>query len=116
MIDPLIFADQQKHPTLMITINSETYREMADKLAEELAHTDYYSGEIHHSTPDYDATLTSTLIVYRTTHTAPDREWTTIADVVPVWWSCSTLTDEGERLNDFDFNLVRKLLGTRQKR
>ena len=44
MIDPLIFADQQKHPTLMITINSETYREMADQLAEELVHTDYYSG------------------------------------------------------------------------
>ena len=110
MIDSLIFADQQKYPTLMITIKSETYREMADQLAEELAHTDYYSGEIHHSTPDYDATLISTLIVYRTTHTAPDREWTTIADVVPVWWSCSTLTDDGERLNDFDFNLVRKRL------
>ena len=100
----------------MITITSDTYREMADQLADHLADTDYYSGEIHHSTPDYDATLTSTLVVYRTTHTAPDREWTTIADVVPVWWSCSTVTDEGERLNDFDFNIVRKILGTRQKR
>ncbi|MBQ8864487.1 MAG: hypothetical protein IJ014_07180 [Rikenellaceae bacterium] len=94
----------------MITIDSATYREIANSLRSQIADTDYYSGSIHHSTPDYDATLTSTLIVYRSTHTAPDRTFTTISDVVPVWWSCSTTTDEGERLNDFDFNRVRKLL------
>lgn len=94
----------------MITINNETYCQMAEQLAEQIADTDYYSGQIHYSAPEYDATLTSSLIVYHTTHTAPDRSWTTIADVVPVWWSCSTVTDEGERLNDFDFRRVRKLL------
>ncbi|MBP3426435.1 MAG: hypothetical protein J6K81_06955 [Rikenellaceae bacterium] len=94
----------------MITITSDTYNQMADQLAEQLVDTDYYSGQIHYSAPEYDATLTSTLIVYRSSHTAPDRTWNTIADVVPVWWSCSTTTDEGEKLNDFDFNRVRKLL------
>lgn len=94
----------------MIHIENKTYHEIADRLRDEIGESDYYSGNIFHSTSAYDATLSSTLIIYRTTHTAPDRTFTTIADVVPVWWSCSTVTDEGERLNDFDFGKVRKLI------
>lgn len=94
----------------MIHIENNTYHEIADRLRDEIGQSDYYSGNITYSAPTYDATLSSTLIIYRTTHTAPDRTFTTISDVVPVWWSCSTLTDEGERLNDFDFGKVRKLI------
>ena len=94
----------------MIHIDKTAYHLIADKLRREIGTDDYCSGEVVHQTPEYDATLTSTLIIYRSTHTAPDRTFTTIDDVVPVWWSCSTVTDEGERLNDFDFNRVVRLL------
>ncbi len=94
----------------MIHINKNVYRDIAEQLREEIGTRDYYSGQIEQSTPEYDITLTSTLVVYHTTHSAPDGHFTTINDIVPIWWSCSTLTDEGERLNDFDFNHIKALV------
>lgn len=94
----------------MIHITKNVYQEIAEQLSEEIGGRDYYSGRIERTTPDYDITLTSTLVVYHTTHTAPDGSFTTINDIVPIWWSCSTTTDEGERLNDFDFNRIKALV------
>ena len=94
----------------MIHITKNVYRDIAEQLREEIGKRDYYSGHIEQSTPEYDITLTSTLVVYHTTHTAPDGNFTSINNIVPIWWSCSTLTDKGERLTDFDFNHIKALV------
>ena len=94
----------------MIHIDKTAYHLIADKLRREIGTDDYYSGEVVHQTPEYDATLTSTLIIYRSTHTAPDRTFTTIDDIVPVWWEFHTFNQQGEILNDFSFTELRNYL------
>lgn len=96
----------------MIEIDSQTYDNVAERLAEKIGDKDYYSGSVRWDCPEYDSELTATLVVYHSTCTAPDRSWNVISDVVPIWWTFSTLTDTGEALNDFDFGEIKRRLTT----
>lgn len=91
----------------MLNITDQTYRLVCDRLHDAIGSSDFYSGKISVSDADFDYELRATLIVYR--RETGDRNDTDrpITDLVPVWWEFHSSDADGERLNDFDFAVLR---------
>ena len=80
----------------MLNITSEIYRLVADRLRDAVGDADY--------------TLRTTLLIYRREVSDESGSWSAIYDLVPVWWEFHSVTGEGEVLNDFDFEELRREL------
>lgn len=90
----------------MLNIEPRTYRLVAERLHDAIGSSDFYSGTIAVSDAEFDYQLRVTVIVYR--HGGdPDSSRRPITDLVPVWWEFHSFDPDGERLNDFDFALLR---------
>lgn len=78
---------------------------VAEALGSALEGKDFLGTHLFVELPDVDAQLIATLIVYR-------NDEGEIADIVPVWWEMHTYSpDDGtERLNDFSFKTLVKIL------
>jgi hypothetical protein len=94
----------------MIEICSDSYRDLAALLREEIQTADYFNGSVTLEKPDFSARLVATLIIYRRTETTPEGARRPIDNVVPVWWELQTTTPEGPVPNDFSFSELRPLL------
>lgn len=93
----------------MLNITSEIYRLVAARLRDAVGEAEFFSGTIAVAA-DVDYTLRTTLLVYR--HEVSDERgsWSAICDLVPVWWEFHSVTIDGEVLNDFDFEELRREL------
>ncbi len=92
----------------MIEIEENDYREIARRLKNAIADSDFFNGSIEYDTDRFYSTLTATAIVHRTDIEMPDGCIPQIQDVVPVWWSFSTYQYGEACLNDFCFDYVRR--------
>ena len=95
--------------TSMLNITSEIYRLVADRLRDAVGDADFFSGTIAVAA-DLDYTLRTTLLIYRREVSDESGSWSAIYDLVPVWWEFHSVTGEGEVLNDFDFEELRREL------
>ncbi|MDE6046414.1 MAG: hypothetical protein K2G10_03845 [Alistipes sp.] len=94
----------------MYSVSSDLYRQVLASLLEAVGGRGYFSGSIEGETPDAEWRLTLSAIVYRERISAPEGDFETVSDLVPVWWEFHTFAPEGERLNDFSFSELRELL------
>ncbi len=92
----------------MLSINPTIYEQIATLLLNEIDNRVYFSGVVSHHTDEVDYRFFSTLIINYRSERYPEGEHCEIADIVPVWWQMQSTTDEGECLNDFDFNILKR--------
>lgn len=91
----------------MLLITPTFYQRLGDLLVEAIDSTDYYSGDIELGDLEVDYRFSSTLMIYYAEEIYPEGCQTIICDIVPVWWELHTFTEDGEWLNDFDFNTLK---------
>ncbi len=92
----------------MLTITPTTYSELAALLVANINDREYYSGTVTLFTPQVDYHLTSTLMLRYRDVECPDTHYREISQVIPIWWEMSSIDDDGEQLNDFDFNILTR--------
>ncbi len=92
----------------MLSINPIIYEQIATTLLDQIASQEFYTGEVNHLTPDVDYSLSSTLIIRYKPISYPEATEIEIAEVIPIWWEMTTTIDDGQVLNDFDFNLLKR--------
>lgn len=87
----------------MYNITEDQYREVLERIVEEVSRRDYYSGKITGSFTDgTDWELRLTAVIY--------NEGWAIQDIVPVWWEFHTYDIEDEFINDFQFYEIREII------
>lgn len=87
----------------MYNITEDQYRNVLERIVEEVSRKDYYSGKIAGSFADgTDWELRLTAVIY-------NDGWA-IQDIVPIWWEFSTYDIGGEFDNDFQFYVIRELI------
>lgn len=94
----------------MYEISSKLYLEIADRLMAEIGSKEYFSGAILCTHGDIECKLLCSLIIERERTAAPDQNYPTIVDIVPVWWEFSTVEGSVELLNDFSFSELKALI------
>ena len=94
----------------MYEISSKLYLEIADRLMAEIGSKEYFSGTILCTHGDIECKLLCSLIIERERTAAPDQNYPTIVDIVPVWWEFSTVEGSVELLNDFSFSELKALI------
>lgn len=94
----------------MLTITTNIYRAVSDKLSVHLEDIDYFNGTVEFDTEDLHSTLRATLIVYHKESCGPDTPRSVVTDIVPVWWEFETHQETGQVLNDFSWNEFKQFL------
>lgn len=94
----------------MYEISSKLYLEIADRLMAEIGSKEYFSGAILCTHGDIECKLLCSLIIERERTAAPDQNYPTIVDIIPVWWEFSTVEGSVELLNDFSFSELKALI------
>jgi len=94
----------------MIEIKENDYREIAYRLKNAIADSDFFNGSIEYDTDRFYSTLTATAIVYRTNTDMPDGYMSQIQDIVPVWWSFTTYRLGDACSNDFGFDCLKPFI------
>ncbi len=98
----------------MHEITQDTYILLMELLLEEITTTDYYSdyyyGIIEFANNNFDYKFISSFIVYRNAGAYMYEKTSFPIDIVDVWWELHSTIDNKEQLNDFNFNILRKLI------
>ena len=97
----------------MLTVNENTYRQLARLLLEAIGTGGYFNGRVEYDTEEFYSTLHATLIVYREPlgdPADPTHSATRIRDIVPVWWEYEVTQECGPVLNDFSWHEFRDYL------
>ncbi len=94
----------------MLTINPKIYDCFAQLLIEEIGSQNFCSASCMFQTPEVDYRLEATLLIRHICESLPEGDVLVIEEITPVWWEFHTLTDEGAQLNDFDFNILRRMI------
>ncbi|MFR9504283.1 MAG: hypothetical protein SNH73_07555 [Rikenellaceae bacterium] len=94
----------------MLTINPTLYEQLALLLIDDIGSMDYYSGTITIEQEEADYSFEASLIIRYNEVKFPEGYDTQISELIPVWWEMHSVTDEGEQLNDFDFNILRRAI------
>lgn len=95
---------------MLYPVTAALYDEVLARLTDAIGDTDYFSGTLAFAFGQISCRLRVSVIACRRTERLPEGPCRPIADLVPVWWEFFTESDEGELLNDFSFDEVRKLL------
>ncbi len=96
----------------MISIGEKNYEELAALLLEALRETpqSYFNGSVEYDGEGFYSTLTCSLIVYRRGEEDENGRFSTIEDIVPVWWEYSVCADGVGEPNDFSWNELKQRL------
>lgn len=95
---------------MIFSVSAELYDEVKRRLIDAIDDRGYYSGHVEFDYEGWECRLVCSCFVYRTRERWPEGEQRPIVDLVPVWWEFHTADGEAERLNDFSFSTLRKLL------
>ena len=92
-------------------VTPELYHETLIHLTDAIGAANYYSGTVAFDFDGIACRLLTSVIVYRRTERLPEGEYSLLTDLVPVWWEFHTESDEeGELLNDFSFDELRRCI------
>ncbi len=94
----------------MLIISPILYEELARMLLEALNGKTFYSDKLLIETPEIDYIFEATLLIHYCEEHYPEGSEDQIAKIIPVWWEFHTSDDDGELVNDFDFNLLTRLI------
>ncbi len=94
----------------MLIINPTLYERLGELLVEQIGSRTFYSGEIAIYEEQVDYIFNATLMIYYRCEHLPEGSQTAISDIVDVWWELTTTTDDGVQHNDFDFNILKRLI------
>lgn len=95
---------------MIFSVSSQLYEEVLARLTDKIDARNYFSGSLSFDFEGVDCRLVVSCFVYRRQVVMPEGVRGAISDLVPVWWEFHTIDDEGERLNDFSFSELRRLL------
>lgn len=84
----------------MITIEPQTYQDLADKLFEAIGDREYLNGKVESG----EYSLRTTIVIYR------DRENGAIRDIVPIWWEFAWAVNPDSSATDFSWSEFRKYI------
>ena len=88
----------------MIKITKNIYEEVLRKLVVEIGESNYISTRtITGSFDDVEYKLIITAVIYR-------DDFKNISEIIPVWWDFRTEIDKTEKMNDFLFSEMCKLI------
>lgn len=88
----------------MIKITKNIYEEVLRKLVVEIGESNYISTRtITGSFDDVEYKFIITAVIYR-------DDFKNISEIIPVWWDFRTEIDETEKMNDFLFSEMCKLI------
>ena len=88
----------------MIKITKNIYEEVLRKLVVEIGESNYISTRtITGSFDDVKYEFIITAVIYR-------DDFKNISEIIPVWWDFRTEIDEVEKMNDFLFSEMCKLI------
>lgn len=88
----------------MIKITRNIYKEVLRKLVVEIGESNYISTRtITGGFDDVNYIFTITAVIYR-------DDFKNISEIVPVWWDFYTEIDGIEKMNDFLFSELQKLI------
>ena len=87
----------------MYNVSTQLYLDLADKLFEQIASKEFFSGAISLDFGAVECRLVATLIVERQMRPDVEFSFPRITNLVPIWWEFHTTIDGGEVLNDFSF-------------
>lgn len=92
----------------MYEITSQIYEKTAQRLCDLVGNRNYFSGVIEFSHEETECRMVTSLIIYHKRVEMPDDNFDVIEDIIPVWWEFHTFIDGEERINDFDFSLLKE--------
>ena len=88
----------------MYNVSTQLYLDIADRLFEQIASKEFFSGSITLDIDGVECRLVSTLIVEREHSPAEEYSFPRITNLVPVWWEFHSMVEGVEVLNDFSFS------------
>ncbi len=94
----------------MININRDEYRRMSADLLDLIGERNYFKGSVSINTDKWDGWLNCVLIIYRDRISYPEGDSDEIVDIIPVWWEFHTIEEDGEVLNDFRFDELKRYI------
>ncbi|MFR9533890.1 MAG: hypothetical protein SNG49_03545 [Rikenellaceae bacterium] len=94
----------------MLNIYPEIYEKLAILLEEKIEGKSFFSDRITFEDSATDYLFTATLMIYYTECRYPEGYENIIVDIVPVWWEFHSTEQDGEKLNDFDFELLKEVI------
>lgn len=104
--DQVIFAENR---STMLEIESDIYADVAEKFADAIGGSEYFSGSVSCSHGGVEYVLTATVLIYRRGDGMPEGKCGTVTDIIPVWWEFSTIAPDGcELVNGFSFAELKK--------
>lgn len=94
----------------MYEIHSQIYEKTAQKLSDAIGSERYFAGTIEFTHEDVECRMRVTVMLYHKEVDAPEGCYCVVDDIVPIWWEFHTVIDGVERLNDFDFTLLKRYI------
>lgn len=94
----------------MYDISDQLYLDVADRLLARFGHDDYFTGTLSFEYEGVMCRMLCSVIIFRRLERCERGEVSLVHDAIPVWWEFHTITDQGEVLNDFSFNVLRQYL------
>ncbi|MFI3282871.1 MAG: hypothetical protein SNG10_05005 [Rikenellaceae bacterium] len=93
----------------MFQITSNAYNCLAQKLLDSINPTTIFSGAIEIFIDEVEIRFIATIIPFYTREYYSEGVVEVLHDIVPVWWELHTTTQDGEVMNDFDFETFKYL-------
>ncbi|MBQ3186784.1 MAG: hypothetical protein IJB62_04405 [Alistipes sp.] len=95
---------------MIFSVSSQLYEEVLARLTDKIDARNYFSGSFSFEYEEVVCRMVVSCFVYRRPVVMPEGAKSAIVDLVPVWWEFHTTDSAGERLNDFSFSELRRLL------
>ncbi len=94
----------------MVRISQKEYQELASVLLENIEGNRYDELNFTYETEEWTGYFHAKLMLYRQTVSYPEGDFKELTDIVPVWVEFHTVADDGEVLNDFSWDELKKHL------
>ena len=95
---------------MIYSVSIDLYEEVKERLLDAIDGRGYFSGHIDLTYEGWECRLVVSCFVHRREERLPEGTIHPVRDLVPVWWEFHTADREAERLNDFSFSYLRRLL------
>ncbi len=90
-------------------VEIEIYEKFVNRVLDEINDKSFFSDVITINSDSIDFSLIASIIIYRKKEGVKGDVNSQIIKLTPVWWEFKSITDDGEILNDFDFNIFNNL-------
>lgn len=89
----------------MIHIEEKHYRALAAPIAESIAESGFFKRNYELEFPEFRLEVEISVMMYASRVIGGEgKGWWKLDKIIPVWWEARTITEDGEKLNDFSFS------------